>query len=89
MAIATSPKQYPLISSATLALTVLQLISVPLNLQLPSINLLLSPIKPLPYNITAGNPNLDGDGISAFTINNNGQIAMADCDDKAVVISLP
>ncbi|NCS23875.1 MAG: hypothetical protein GPI96_04870 [Microcystis aeruginosa BS13-02] len=59
MAIATSPKQYPLILPATLALTVLQ-----------------------------GNPNLDGDGISAFTINNSGQIAMADSDDKAVVISL-
>ena len=27
--------------------------------------------------------------ISAFTINNSGQIAMADSDDKAVVISLP
>ena len=45
-------------------------------------------ITPLPYNITAGNPNLDGGGISAFTINNSGQIAMADSDDKAVVISL-
>jgi len=45
--------------------------------------------NPLTYNITAGNPNLDGDGISAFTINNSGQIAMADSDDKAVVISLP
>ncbi|AVQ73836.1 hypothetical protein MTo_01453 [Microcystis aeruginosa NIES-1211] len=28
--------------------------------------------------MTAGNPNLDGDGISAFTINNSGQIPVAD-----------
>jgi hypothetical protein len=37
--------------------------------------------NPLTYNITAGNPNLDGDGISAFTINNSGQIRVADPDD--------
>ncbi|MCA2506700.1 MAG: cadherin domain-containing protein [Microcystis sp. M54BS1] len=37
--------------------------------------------NPLTYSITAGNPNLDGDGISAFTINNNGQIRVADPDD--------
>ncbi len=37
--------------------------------------------NPLTYSITAGNPNLDGDGISAFTINNSGQIRVADPDD--------
>ncbi len=37
--------------------------------------------NPLTYSITAWNPSLDGDGISAFTINNNGQIRVADPDD--------
>ena len=60
-----------------------------LNTLVGTINATDADNNPLTYSITAGNPNLDGDGISVFTINNNGQIPMADSDDKAVVISLP
>ncbi|NCS20482.1 MAG: cadherin [Microcystis aeruginosa G11-06] len=53
----------------------------PLNTLVGTITATDADNNPLTYNITAGNPNLDGDGISAFTINNSGQIRVADPDD--------
>jgi len=53
----------------------------PLNTLVGTVTATDADNNPLTYSITAGNPNLDGDGISAFTINNSGQIRVADPDD--------
>ncbi|MCZ8189102.1 MAG: cadherin domain-containing protein [Microcystis sp. LE19-338.1B] len=53
----------------------------PLNTLVGTITATDADNNPLTYSITAGNPNLDNDGISAFTINNSGQIRVADPDD--------
>jgi predicted outer membrane repeat protein len=53
----------------------------PLNTLVGTITATDADNNPLTYSITAGNPNLDNDGISAFTINNSGQIRVTDPDD--------
>ncbi|NCS29992.1 MAG: cadherin [Microcystis aeruginosa F13-15] len=53
----------------------------PLNTLVGTVTATDADNNPLTYSITAGNPNLDNDGISAFTINNSGQIRIADPDD--------
>ncbi|WP_013334894.1 beta strand repeat-containing protein [Gloeothece verrucosa] len=53
----------------------------PLNTLVGTITATDADNNPLTYSITAGNPNLDGDATPAFTINNNGQIRVADPDD--------
>ncbi len=53
----------------------------PLNTLVGTVTATDADNNPLTYSITAGNPNLDNDGISAFTINNSGQIRVTDPDD--------
>ncbi|TRT79266.1 MAG: cadherin [Microcystis aeruginosa Ma_AC_P_19900807_S299] len=53
----------------------------PLNTLVGTVTATDADNNPLTYSITAGNPNLDNDGIAAFTINNSGQIRVADPDD--------
>lgn len=53
----------------------------PLNTLVGTVTATDADNNPLTYSITAGNPNLDNDGTSAFTINNSGQIRVADPDD--------
>ncbi|WP_013325039.1 beta strand repeat-containing protein [Gloeothece verrucosa] len=72
-----TPNSAPVLNDTTLTVPE----NSPLNTLVGTITATDADNNPLTYSITAGNPNLDGDATPAFTINNSGQIRVADPDD--------